>query len=333
MSKRFSALSLAALLVLAACGGAEVASSSTSAPTPAPTIGSTTPSDAAPTTTTDPTTNASSPARSGTFGAMVLGADSSLGNTSGRFEAVITMVANETSELPGDVTITLSGAFNGQTGDSELTMDWGDMVALAMAAEDSEGFPAEFADLFNEPMQIKIIGDKSYIRWSFFAMFLGTDKWIETDADGSADMTAGFGFGADGSSPTELLEGLANANAKVEIIGQEEVRGVVTTHYRAVLDIATLAQTLTQAELDELRSDLGDLDSTQLPIDVWIGDDGNVYRYSVEVDAAAAGGDVEGIASMTMVFEMWDYGADIVIEPPPADEIVTEDDLNFSFDL
>ncbi len=32
---------------------------------------------------------------------------------------------------------------------------------------------------------------------------------------------------------------------------------------------------------------------------------------------------------MTVVFEMWDYGASIDIEPPPADEVATEDELGF----
>lgn len=81
-----------------------------------------------------------------------------------------------------------------------------------------------------------------------------------------------------------------------------------------------------------LQDDLGELDMTEFPIDIWLGEDGNVYRYSIEVDASAAGADTEEFLGMTMVFEMWDYGATIVIEPPPADDIATEDDLGFSFD-
>jgi len=90
-------------------------------------------------------------------------------------------------------------------------------------------------------MQLKVIDGISYIKWSFFEMLLGTDKWITGDADDSESTTSGFGFGTDGDSPTELLEALADANAQVENLGQDEVRGVVTTHYRAVLDIETLA--------------------------------------------------------------------------------------------
>ena len=341
MGNRFTVVVLASLLVLAACGGAEQA-----APSPTslalPTTSSTTDppiTSAATTTTTSAATGTTvadkatvaTPTRAGTFGAAVLGNENQVAATSGRFEAVITMIVDETSEIPGEVSISIYGAFNG-TGDSELTMDWGDIVAMSMAAEGGEEIPDEFADVFSEPIQIKVIGDKSYMKWSFFAMFLGTDKWIESDADESADMTSGFGFGADGDSPTELLDALADANADVEEIGREDVRGVATTHYRAVLDIEALSQDLSVAERAELEADLGELGMTDFLIDVWVGDDGNVYRYSIVVDGAAAGGDLEGLESMTMVFEMWDHGADIVIEPPPSDEIATEDEISFSFD-
>lgn len=330
---RMTTLIAAMALVAAACGGAEeVAPAPTSLQLPDDQAATTATSTVA-TVTVAPSTIApvgATPRASGTFGATVLGSTEAVAFASGRFEATITMVPGPDAAIPGDVVITMSGAFNGRTGDSEMLLDWGNIVELAMD-EAGEEMPAEFADMFSEPMQIKTIGDKSYMKWGFFSMLLGTDKWIEGDADQSANATSGFGFGADGDSPTDVLKSLADARADVEELGREEVRGVETTHYRAVLDIEDLARELSAAELEELRGDIGELTITEFPIDVWVGDDGNVYRYSMVVDAAAAGGGTEDFESMTMVFEMWDYDADIVIEPPPAEDIATEDEIGFNF--
>ncbi len=335
MTNRITTLAVAALLVLAACGSAEVAPATTALAIPtgaetATTSGATTSSVAVPQTPDNSDTGAA--LKAGTLGATLLHATEPEVAQSGRFEATTTMEPGADSEFEGEVSITLSGAFNDETGDSEILMDWGDLVAAGMAADEgADALPPEAVEIFSEPMQIKTIGDKTYMKWSFFAMFLGTDKWIEGDASDTDQMTSGFGFGADGESPTALLENLAGANAQVEDLGQEDVRGVTTTHYRAVLDIQALADQMDADQAADLADDVGDLSMVDFPIDLWIGEDGNVYRYSIEVDATAAGTESEDFERMTMVFEMWDYGADIVIEPPPADEIASEDELSFGF--
>ena len=139
-------------------------------------------------------------------------------------------------------------------------------------------------------------------------------------------MTSGFGFGTDGDGHSTLLDALADANADVETLGQEDVRGVPTTHYRATLDLEALSQDLTADEREELFSDVGELDISDFPIDIWIGEDGNVYRYSIEVDASTVGGSNEFLG-MSMTFEMWDHGADVAIEAPPSDEVATDDEI------
>ncbi len=328
MRGRLITVSVMMALVGAACGGAEEVAPSTTALV----LPSTNATEATTATVSVPSTIAQlteTPRASGTFGNTVLGNREQVALASARFEAIITMVPGVGSEIPDDITITLSGAFDGVTGDSEMTMDWGSIVELAMADTGGEELPEEFAEMFQDPLQMKTVDGTSYIKWGFFGALLGTDKWISGPADESADLTSGFGFGADGDSPTALLDTLADADADVEDLGPEEVRGVTTTHYRAVLDIERLAEDLSPADLEELQADIGELTISDFPIDVWVGDDGNVYRYMIEVDATAVGGTTEDFELMTVVFEMWDYGASIDIEPPPADEVATEDELGF----
>ena len=180
MVDRLTAIAVAGLLMATVCGTAQKTAPTTPAPTPS-TTQAPTPTATAVTTTTIPepptqvannaATNAS-PLASGTFGAAVLSATPDVAAASGRFEAAITMIPGPDAEFDDDVTITLSGAFAGN-GDSELTMDWRDIFSMAGGGEE---LPEEFADVFNEPIRLKVIDGTSYIKWSFFEMFLGTDK-------------------------------------------------------------------------------------------------------------------------------------------------------------
>ena len=338
MRIRFIALGIATLLTLTACGPAETATDSPEAPVE---VVEAEPeaieAEVEPESETEVEEIAESEAvpqlLSGAFGPTLLSARENLATESARFQALITMIPGPGAGFDSDLTISFAGAFNAQTGDSEMTLDWGNFMAAAMAAEGSDGaIPEEFAALFTEPMQIKIIGDKSYMKWSFFSMFFGTDKWIEGDASEAETMTEGFGFGTDGGSPIDLLDALYDANAEVELIGNEMILDTQTTHYRALLNIEDFAKDLSPEERAELESEVGDLGAIAFPIDVWIGEDGNVYRYSLVIDSAVAGSDLDEFESMTMTFDMWDYGADIVIEPPPADDIASEDELGFNLD-
>ena len=89
--------------------------------------------------------------------------------------------------------------------------------------------------------------------------------------------------------PARLLETLEAAGA-FEAVGSERVRGVETTRYR------------------------GTVASSR--IDVWVGADGLVRRATV--------GDGDGT---NVELELYDFGADVEIEPPPADEVTELGDL------
>jgi pyruvate-formate lyase-activating enzyme len=93
---------------------------------------------------------------------------------------------------------------------------------------------------------------------------------------------------------------LRNATSETERIGEEDVRGEGTVHYRLTV------------ECDGANLEC----EGSAPVDVWIADDGIVRRIALEDD--------EG----NVTFEFFDFGADVVIEPPSADEVVDEDALS-----
>jgi hypothetical protein len=228
-------------------------------------------------------------------------------------------------DLPGgdSLSIPFSGAFDNEAGNFSFIMD-----LTAMATQLGEEVPPEMAGFFGD-MEIRTIGDTSYIRFPFFSLFLGAEtEWIAAPAEEGMDAASGFG-GASPGNPSDFLEAFGDANGTAEELGREEIRGVETTHYLVVFDMEELLENATPEERAELEAQ-GPLPIDELPMDLWIGDDGLVYKYVIEMD----GSDLpegEAFESMIMVFEMYDYGEDIVIEPP--EEYTEMDSLDFGIPI
>jgi hypothetical protein len=246
---------------------------------------------------------------------------SNLQATTGRFEGRISVSGDE---VPDGIELVITGAFDSANDASEISLDLG---AIAMAAAEQEGADlGPMAAMFEEPMVVRTIGTTSYLSWGLFSLFTGGQgTWIEAEADEAGDITSSFG-GTGNGSPVDLLSALEDANAEITEIGSEEVRGVTTTHLRALIDIAALEESLTEEERATLERDLGDVPIEAFPIEFWIDGDGLVRRYSMDLSQVAqTEGDLE---QATFVFEFFDYGEDITIEAPPADQIVSSDALD-----
>lgn len=253
--------------------------------------------------------------------------------SSARFEGRVTMVGKPGSELPGEVSMVFSGAYDLAADASQVSMDLSGLVEAAMAAEgEDQAEMAMFAGLFDSPLEAITIGETSWIKWGLISMFTGTeDMWLEGAADEAGDLTSGFGVGNAGS-PVDLLETLADADATIEQIGTEELRGTTTTHYRATVDAEAFADSMSPEERADFEADLGAMPVPALPIELWLDDDGNLHRFVLDL---SAGGALEGddeFDSMTLVFDLWDHGQDLGIVPPPADQVIDEADSLFGFE-
>lgn len=246
------------------------------------------------------------------LGDKITVSDQSQGIDSARFEALISI--EDSVDFPGGVEFSMEGAFSGT--DSEVSLDFGTLAEAALAEE--AGDLGAFAALFEEPMVVRTVGDRAYISWALLTMFSGAEgTWIETEVDEADTVTNGFG----GDSPADFLASLEDANAEITELGTEVIRGVETTHLLAMIDLAELSSTMSPEEQAALESDFGDLDTTAFPIEFWIDGDGLLRRYSMEVEEDAGG-------AVAFVFELFDYGADITIEAPPADQIIPADQLD-----
>ena len=248
--------------------------------------------------------------------------------TSGRLEGSFQMIGVE--DLPGDGTVemTFSGAFDNETGAFSFSMD----LSSLLAAAPSDEIPPGFADLFGE-MEVLTVGDTTYMKFPFLTQMLGADtEWVSFPADANAAAAGGFG-GVTPSNPADLLSAFGGLDADIEDLGRETVRGVETTHYRILVDGATLLAQADPEQRAELEQ-LGALPGAQLPIDFWIGDDGLVRRFVMDLDAASLEVDQgQGFERMVVTFELFDLGEPVNLVPPPADQVTDGSALEGLFDL
>jgi hypothetical protein len=322
--RRFLALLFVFALLAAACGGDGEAeaptttesggAATTEAPPPATTAAPAT--TTAPETTSAPATTAA-PAAAGE--SPLLAALSQSGQaTSGRMEGAFVIAGAEGMPAGTEFTIKFTGEY-AATGDSAFVMDLSEAAGAVPAGED---IPPEFADMFGE-MEIRTIGDTSYLRFGMFAMLGVETEWVSMPADDAGDTAASFG--ANPVNPADIMSSFGSGVSDPQDLGRETVRGVETTHYAVLVDIDKIMAEADAAALEDLEGIGTGVPTGELPVNFWVGDDGNVYRFSMEFDGAATGDAT--FESMTMTWEMFDYGADITIEAPPADQVTDGSNL------
>jgi hypothetical protein len=147
-------------------------------------------------------------------------------------------------------------------------------------------------------------------------IFIGHDAYMGVDYQGkmlwqksSGEMATGadrLGPGPGGTRPDEVLDELVEASEKVEQVDREEIRGVTTTHYRAHIDEKKVA------ESKDLYPPEG------LIIDAWIDEDGLMRRLRLPFG---------GPKDPVQVIDLYDFGVEVSIEPPPEDQVVSEDEF------
>ena len=116
--------------------------------------------------------------------------------------------------------------------------------ASALGGGNATGLP-DFDDPAGWKIEVVQDGDVAYLRFPAIDAQLPSGKtWIKaTEGDAAV---GGFDFheleSFSRSDPRELLDALRTLSGDLETVGTEELRGVETTHYRAVVDPVELAK-------------------------------------------------------------------------------------------
>jgi len=204
---------------------------------------------------------------------------------------------------PTEMTISGKGVMNGETNRASIAMS-----ATGSTANGIRGFT--LAEVVDD-------GDIYFSSPELGAAFGGTAKWMLMRSEVFGDLLQSNASGAGMSaSPTQQLDALKDASYQVAEVGHEQLNGVATTHYRALIDIDKLTDELK----DEVSGDFGDLIEQSMEqvssatVDVWIDGDGLLRRETSTSTMASLG-------SFTMTMDFSHYGIHPDIEVPPSSEV------------
>lgn len=211
-----------------------------------------------------------------------------------------------------DITLTAQGGVDFANERSSMTISMGQEVAEA-------GF---------DEMRIVTDGTTLYMQMPN-AQDLGLPTaWVKMDLDEMAGMQGLGELQQMGNDPTKSMEMLQGVSDDVTEVGTEDVRGEPTTHYRATIDMEKALDQVPEDARPFVQQQMEVLGTTTLPIEVWIDDAGRLRRQRVDMDLSAMGGSPPGApTSVYTTVEMFDFGAQVQAEPPPADEVTDFADL------
>ena len=229
-----------------------------------------------------------------------------------RFAAIASAVEDE----PFAFAITVGGVMPGLPQDISLSMVGAvDPATKRVRAEmDLSAIIPEGAGI---PPKISFVSEDGVAYVSMPVPAGSPPQWTKIDA--SALAQAGGGLPS-GTNPLDSFRQLQAVEGEIEDLGEEDVRGTSTTHYRAQLDVAKLLAEVPAAQREVAETMLGTMDT--ITADVWLDDDDRPrrQRMSFDVPAAATGGQSGGSLSITI--EAFDFGKAVTIELPPAEQVV-----------
>jgi hypothetical protein len=218
---------------------------------------------------------------------------------------------------PKGLAMQADGVADMKDGEMQMTLDLG---GLGAALGGSGAANVDPADLKTE---LRLVDKTLYMQMGALQKQLPKGKkWLELDAEKiSRNLGIDVSQLSQYNDPTKMLDYL-RSSGKVEEVGSEDVRGVSTKHYRAIVDLAEAAKKLSGpskasgAGMEQLVKFLGD---SKVPVDVYIGDDKLVRRMTMRLTpsgAAAASG-----FEMNMNMDLYDYGTPVNVSAPPKSEV------------
>lgn len=210
----------------------------------------------------------------------------------------------EVSGQAAAFTMSGEGVYNGKTGLSRITMG------------------AENAQIPGGSFELEQVAEQRpgtmvmYMRSESFGQLPGGAEWMMLDLSEQAAAAQSF-------DPRDQLK-MLRSSKDFERLGSGRVRGVATTHYRAVVDQGDEAERLRDeghdAAADTLEQviELNDGVDT-MPVEAWVDRGRTIRRLRMEVPFAM--GMAPRGSAMLMTMEMYDFGIEPHISLPPESEV------------
>ncbi len=223
-----------------------------------------------------------------------------------------TLTDPELSDRP----IAFSGEGEFDYDDARGTFSY-DLTELAKALEEEpDGWHAE----------VIFTGESFFFRMPVLTEDLpGAKPWIELGSGTDTSLAELMELGG-GSDPTKLLQFMRGSSGGVERVGSETVRGVRTMRYQATIELAKVLERIPdEGDRETLRKQLEQREKQGLAatqeMEVWIDAEGLARRIRMD--------DPEGSKERaTVTMDLFDFGVEVDAEPPPDDEVMSEDEFD-----
>lgn len=242
----------------------------------------------------------------------------------------------ETARLRVEVAITGQGVVSALSGRGEVDYEERrSRVLLSLGEEPGETEPGPAGG----GVETVTDGATAYARSALLDQFLleqgrgaQTGTWVRRELGPSAreeglDLGAMLYWGAGSPDPTVTLDYLLATGREVEQVGPARVGDVTTTRYRTTVDLREVPQAVPVDDRDTVRRSIASVvdpsATRRVPVEAWVDEEGRVRRLRVEYPIASGGGE----AGLEVVLALFDFGADVDIEPPDEQEVFELDEL------
>jgi len=183
--------------------------------------------------------------------------------------------------------------------------------------------PALSAKLGTSPSMDMIVQSKPglvmYMHSPLFARVTpGAKPWLKMDLTKYAAKNGGDLGSLQQLNQTDPLQGLRylTGASQSRELGYDRVRGVFTKHYALTIDLGRLAHgnAQLQSALKQLRHVMG----TKIPAEAWVDDNGFLRKLTFAFTLANT---PDGPFRVHFSEELYDFGAKVSVQPPPASEV------------
>lgn len=183
------------------------------------------------------------------------------------------------------------------------------MTLSGQASLGDDGMAVKASSTGAQAMEIILLDQVMYVK----SPAMGTgEKYLEIDLSDPSSLLGLLGKATD---PEVMFEAMETPK-KLELIGEEEVDGVATHHYRVTVDPAAYFEAM------EFPAAMKEFMPQEMVTEMWVDADNlpRKFAQTVEIPSPSGGNPVASTTEGTYS----DFGVDVDIEAPSADQISTE---------
>lgn len=209
-----------------------------------------------------------------------------------------------------DLSITADGVLSFTSQQMSMTMDLGQMGA----------------QIGMDSMDMIVDGQTIYMKFPNAEQLQLPTPWVKMDLEALTGVPGMENLSQmNNNDPSKTMEMLRGVSDDVEEVGAEDVRGTPTTHYKATVDLNQALEDVPEESRDAIEQAFDALGTKTMPVEVWLDEDGLLRRQRLTMDlskaAGAAGGGSGAPTEMTVDFELYDFGAEVDVKPPPPGQV------------